>query len=223
MGGGILFIADRYAYNLLSGSLEGAVLLDLGCGRGHHTINFAEKGATVYAIDLSPGMVKATAKAVEQRGLDNQVHVMEMNAEELLFPEEMFDIVFGHSILHHTNLKLTRAQVYRVLKRGGIGVFLEPLGHNPFLNLFRRLTPRRRTPTERPLKMKDLLFFAEPFSCFHHREFYIIAWIALALLPFSRWAFQRTLNYLVCIDDFLLYRWPAFGAYAWVTVFKVVK
>lgn len=208
---------------MLGGSLEGKIILDLGCGYGYHTINLAKKGAIVFAIDLSPGMVQATVKAVGQSGLDNRVRVLEMNAEELGFPDETFDAVFGHSILHHTNLKLTRAQVYRVLKQGGRGVFLEPLGHNPLLNLFRRLTPWSRTPTEKPLKLKDLLFFAEPFSSFHHREFYIIAWTALVLLPFNKWAFQRVLNYLLIIDDILIRHWPVLSRYSWVTVFEVVK
>ncbi len=220
---GILSRADHYAYDLLGSSLDGKVILDLGCGSGHHAINFAGKGATVYAIDLSPGMVQVAADAVRQKGLDGRVLVLEMNAEELLFPEEMFDVVFGHSILHHTNLELTRAQIYRVLKRGGRGIFLEPLGHNPFINLFRTLTPQCRTPTEKPLRYADLLFFAEPFSAFYHREFYMAALIAVAFLPFGKQAFQKVLNWLSRVDDILLNRWPALGRYAWVTVFEVVK
>ena len=38
----------------------------------------------------------------------------------------------------------------------GVGIFLEPLGHNPAINLVRRLTPHLRTPDERPLRMSDL-------------------------------------------------------------------
>jgi len=221
--GGFLFKADRYAYSLLGSTVEGKVILDLGCGTGHHAINFAEKGAMVYAIDLSPGMVQAARMAIAAKGLHDRVQVLTMNAEELLFPDEAFDFVFGHSILHHTDLKLTRAQVYRVLKRGGKGVFLEPLNHNPFINLFRKLTPSRRTPTEKPLRMQDLFFFAEPFSAFDHREFYMVALIALIFLPLSKQAFQKTLDFLSIIDDNLLSRWPALSRYAWVTVFEVVK
>lgn len=187
-------------------------------------MRFAERGGIVYAIDLSPGMVEKAKSRVKENGLDYRVKVLQMSAEELQFADETFDLVFGHSILHHTHLELTRAQVYRVLKQGGKGVFLEPLGHNPLVNLFRKLTPQRRTPTEKPLRIEDVVFFAEPFSALRHREFYLLALVALALLPVkSKGTFQRTLNWLSRLDDSLFTRWPTLGRYAWVTVFEVIK
>ncbi|MEM2002942.1 MAG: hypothetical protein QXT77_09880, partial [Candidatus Methanomethylicaceae archaeon] len=117
-----------------------------------------------------------------------------------------------------------RTHVYRVLKQGGKGVFLEPLGHNPLINLFRKLTPQRRTPTEKPLKIDDVVFFAEPFSALRYREFYLLALAAFALLPLkSRGILQRTLNQLSRLDDGLFTRWPTLGRYGWVIVFEVLK
>lgn len=220
---GVLARADQYAYELL-GELRGKLILDLGCGAGHHAMKFAEQGARVYAIDLSPGMVERAKSRVKENGLDGRVRVVEMSAEELQFPDETFDLVFGHSILHHTDLELTRTHVYRVLKQGGKGVFLEPLGHNPLINLFRKLTPQRRTPTEKPLKIDDVVFFAEPFSALRYREFYLLALAAFALLPLkSRGILQRTLNQLSRLDDGLFTRWPTLGRYGWVIVFEVLK
>lgn len=222
-GLGALTRADHYAYELL-GDLQGKLVLDLGCGTGHHAVKFAEKGARVYAIDLSPGMVERAKSRVKENGLDDRVKVIEMSAEELQFPDETFDLVFGHSILHHTTLELTRAQVHRVLKAGGKGVFLEPLGHNPLVNLFRKLTPHRRTTTEKPLKFEEVVFFAQPFSALRHHEFYLLALAAFALLPFkSSRAFQATLNWLSRLDDIIFASWSTSRRYAWVTVFEVIK
>lgn len=220
---GVLARADQYAYELI-GDLQGKLVLDLGCGAGHHAINFAEKGATVYAIDISAGMVEKARAKIKESGLESQVTVIQMNAEEMDFPNETFDVVFGHSILHHTRLELTRGQVYRVLKRGGKGVFLEPLGHNPLINLFRKVTPNRRTATEKPLKISDIFFFAEPFSALKHREFYFLALATFALKPLkNRRLFQRILDQLSRLDENLFARWPTIGQYAWVTVFEVIK
>lgn len=142
-GLGALEMVDRYAYHLL-GDLEGTTALDVGCGVGHHAVKLAQKGARVYAVDLSAGMVEVARRRVKVAGLEDRVTVMEMSAEGLEFADETFDVVFGHSVLHHTDLGSTRYQVYRVLRRGGKGVFVEPLAHNPALKLFRRLTPGRR-------------------------------------------------------------------------------
>lgn len=220
---GILAAADRYAYEL-PGPLQGKVVLDLGCGGGHHAVAFAERGAFVYAVDLSPGMVEKAKNMAKEKGVEARVTALQMNAEALEFPDETFDIVFGHSILHHLNLELARSEVHRVLKRGGKGVFLEPLGHNIFINLFRKITPGRRTSTEKPLRMRDVLFFAEPFSSLKHREFYLLALSALALFPFpNKRPFQKAFAWLSKLDDHLLAQWPILGRYAWVTVFEVMK
>ena len=64
-------------------------------------------------------MVEKTRQKVKEKGCDDRVKVFQMSAEELCFPDETFDLVFGHSILHHTELDTTRAQVRRVLRRGG--------------------------------------------------------------------------------------------------------
>jgi len=115
---GILDKADEYAYSLL-GDLAGKMALEIGCGMGEHTIRLAKRGAQVYAIDISPEMVEQSRQRMKEEGLGNQVIVLEMNAEEMEFAEGTFDAVFGHSVLHHTDLGLTRGEVYRVLKKGG--------------------------------------------------------------------------------------------------------
>ncbi|MEM2370845.1 MAG: class I SAM-dependent methyltransferase [Candidatus Bathyarchaeia archaeon] len=222
---GALDAADDYAYALL-GNLKDKVLLDLGCGRGDHALRFARAGALVHAVDISSRMLEVTADRARTAGLAGRIITHQVAAEDLhrFFEEGTFDVVFGHSILHHLELPVARDEIYRVLKRGGYGVFLEPLNHNPAINLFRRLTPWRRTPTEKPLRFEDIFFFAEPFVQLTHREFYLVALVAFVFLPFrSRKLFQAALNTLMRLDSILLTRWPAFGRYAWVIVMKVIK
>lgn len=167
---GLLKEADKYCFDLLK-PLKGKTVLDLGCGSGTYSITIARGGAIVYAVDLSEEMVAKTQALVSEYGLEGRVRVLQMDAHELRFPDETFDYVFGHSVLHHTDLSRTRNEVYRVLKSGGKGVFLEPLGYNLVINLFRRLTPGRRVSTEKPLRFENIVFFAEPFSSLKHREF----------------------------------------------------
>jgi ubiquinone/menaquinone biosynthesis C-methylase UbiE len=54
-----------------------------------------------------------------------------MDANNLTFEDESFDIIFGGSILHHLDIEKSIGHIHRVLKPGGKVVFLEPLNMNP--------------------------------------------------------------------------------------------
>jgi len=51
-----------------------------------------------------------------------------MNAEELKFADDYFDIVCGGAILHHLDLNKALSEIARVLKPDGKAIFVEPLG-----------------------------------------------------------------------------------------------
>lgn len=46
-------------------------ILDLGCGRGRHSINLNQKGYTVKGIDLSEQAIQTAREKVEKKGLEN--------------------------------------------------------------------------------------------------------------------------------------------------------
>lgn len=46
-------------------------ILDLGCGRGRHAINLAQKGYRVTGIDLSEQAIRTAKEKAKQQGLDN--------------------------------------------------------------------------------------------------------------------------------------------------------
>ncbi len=220
---GALDVADEFAFSLIDQPHD-RTILDLGCGDGANAVRLAHAGARVVAIDLSGGMVHATRARAITAGLDDRVASQQMNVEQLAFADATFDYVFGHSVLHHTDLHISRSEVFRVLKPGGRAVFLEPLDHNPLLNLFRRLTPWRRTPTEKPLSVAELRFFAEPFATSTHTEFYLLALAAFALVPLgNRVLFQAALRTLCNADRTLFRLVPALRRYAWVTVLELTR
>ncbi len=73
-----------------------------------------------------------------------------MDANQLEFPDDSFDVVFGRAILHHLDVERSLAEIHRVLRPGGFMLFKEPLGINPVSKVVRRLTPFARTEDERP-------------------------------------------------------------------------
>lgn len=218
---GALETADRFAVQRM-GDVRGLTLLEIGCGTGVNTVDFAARGALVHPTDLSGEMVRVTAERAAAARL--AVFPQQMSAEYLAFADASFDAVFGHSVLHHTDLTIARREVARVLKPGGRAVFLEPLDHNPLLNTFRRLTPQRRTPTERPLSVAQLAHFAEPFASLTVHPFYLAALAAWATIPLgSRGLFRSAQGALEGLDARLFASVPRLGRYAWVAVIELTR
>jgi 2-polyprenyl-3-methyl-5-hydroxy-6-metoxy-1,4-benzoquinol methylase len=98
--------------------LQGARVLEIGCGMGLHTEHLARGGAHLDAIDISPTSVEATRKRLELKGLVAEVR--QMDAQELQFPDDMFDLVWSWGVIHHSSMtgRIVR-EIHRVLKPGG--------------------------------------------------------------------------------------------------------
>lgn len=139
------------------GSLKNKVALDFGCGHGMASVVMARAGAEVHPFDLSPGYVREVEERAEANGVT--VNAVIANGEELPYPDEQFDAIWGCAILHHLDFAKAAAELRRVLKPGGVAVFCEPWGGNPMLNFARRFLPypgKHRTPDECPMVERDV-------------------------------------------------------------------
>lgn len=81
---------------------------------------------------------------------ENRYRFHVMDAHDLKFDDESFDLIIGFGILHHLEAELALSEIHRVLKPGGRVLLQEPLADNPLLRLFRILTPGARTEDEEP-------------------------------------------------------------------------
>lgn len=170
------------------GDLSGKTVLEMGSGEGYYALQFARRGAKVTAVDISPESIRILQAAADRESLDNITAVV-ANAEALEFPDDTFDLVYGSAILHHLDLAVVTPEICRVLKKGGKGVFVEPLGHNPLINLYRILTPSLRTPDEHPIVMKDFKIFRQYADKVSFRSFYLTTVFAMFwrfILPSER-------------------------------------
>lgn len=108
--------------------LEGRSLLELGCGIGLDTVEFARNGAAVMAIDVSPTCIGLTKRFLAYQGLDATVSVAD--AEHLPFPDERFDVVVARGILMFTpDESRTVSEIFRVLRPAGV---VQILLHNRY-------------------------------------------------------------------------------------------
>jgi ubiquinone/menaquinone biosynthesis C-methylase UbiE len=203
---------SRYKELLLGGATEGSKVLEYGCGEGGYAFDLAGRGSSVTGIDISEVRIEhARARADGLPGLSFEV----MNAERLEFRDDTFDVICGAAILHHLDLDRALAEVARTLRGSGEALFLEPLGHNPFINLYRRLTPAYRTPDEHPLLMRDLRLMSRYFGSVQADYFHLTVLLAS---PLSRSRGGRTTaRALDRVDDVLL-RMPFLRRFAWLVV-----
>jgi SAM-dependent methyltransferase len=94
--------------------------LEIGAGTGYFSLNLLQAGVVAEATctDISPGMVTTLSHNAERLGLD--VRTARADAESLPFPDNSFDLVLGHAVLHHLpNLRRAFAEFHRVLRPGG--------------------------------------------------------------------------------------------------------
>jgi len=83
---------------------RGKKVLEIGCGIGTDTINFARSGAEVTAVDLSAKSLELARKRAEIFGLADRITFVEVNAEELskFVNPQKFDLVYSFGVIHHS-------------------------------------------------------------------------------------------------------------------------
>ena len=82
----------------------GKRVLEVGCGIGTDTMNFARAGAQVTAVDLSTASLALARRRAEVFSLQDRITFVEANAERLsdfVTPAE-YDLVYSFGVIHHT-------------------------------------------------------------------------------------------------------------------------
>jgi ubiquinone/menaquinone biosynthesis C-methylase UbiE len=99
--------------------LQGAHLLEVGCGMGFDSLEFLKRGVRVTATDLTSTAVKLARRHFEIKGVQAE-DVRVENARALSFDDNTFDAVWANGVLHATgDTAQAIREVRRVLKPGG--------------------------------------------------------------------------------------------------------
>lgn len=93
-------------------------VLEIGVGLGADHQRFAEAGAELYGVDLTPRAIAQTRQRFAIMGLSSKLTVGD--AENLGFPDSTFDMVYSFGVIHHSpDTAQCVAELHRVLKPGG--------------------------------------------------------------------------------------------------------
>jgi len=118
--------------------LQGARVLELGCGKAEKTRIVAQKAASVLALEVDEAQL---AKNLAITDLPN-VRFAHGGAEKIPAADANFDIVLMFKSLHHVPAELMDSvfsEIRRVLKPGGVAYISEPVyagDFNEMLKLF---------------------------------------------------------------------------------------
>lgn len=148
-------------------------------------------------INISQVELDAGKAAAETKNFKATFRLMD--AHQLDYPDELFDLVYGSAILHHLDFKKALKEISRVLRPGGEIMFVEPLRLNPIAQIVRLLTPNARTIDELPLGREELALVDHFFECEHHYS--DLFTIPAALL--SRFIYEEPVNPITKTADAL--------------------
>jgi SAM-dependent methyltransferase len=213
------YAIERYEQEFYRGQLArygaGGEALECGCGPVAAAYSLARIGTSVTGIDLSGVAIDQAGERAEREGVADRCSFTVMDAERMEFADSSFDLICGSGILHHLDLRAAYSEIARTLKPTGHAVFVEPLGHNPAINLYRRRTPELRTEDEHPLLIGDLAMARTHFGAVEARHFHLLTLLAVPFRgtrPFG--SMLRALDKL----DRTLFRLPAVRRHAWTVV-----
>jgi ubiquinone/menaquinone biosynthesis C-methylase UbiE len=95
-------------------------VLDIGSGKGYTAICLTEKyGCSVIGVDLSKDMVDYANGSVEKKGLSQKIAFLNLDAQELPFDNNTFDVIFAECSTVLMDKEKAFKEFIRVAKPGG--------------------------------------------------------------------------------------------------------
>jgi SAM-dependent methyltransferase len=94
-------------------------MLEIGVGQGCHAGLIAPRARSFTGIDLTESAVESTRKRMELLGVKT-VRILQMDAEEMTFPDASFDYIWTWGVIHHSaDTRRILEQMHRVLRPCG--------------------------------------------------------------------------------------------------------
>lgn len=201
---------DEFEKTIKENISSETVVLEYGCGMKSTINHIASKTEHRHAFDISDFAINSNIKDYPLTSY--QV----CDAHHLKYEDNFFDVVFGSSILHHLMLDKAIPELNRVIKPNGLLLFLEPLGHNYFINRFRSKTPEMRTEDEHPLLISDLDFISKNFNI-SKTKFHCLFPLAVNVI-FKSKKVPSIYRIAIKVDKILFKYLPFTRKYAWIVI-----
>ncbi len=209
--------SKHYVEDWIAKNSPGKVFLDYACGNGFNAISAAKNGAELaIGIDISPRSIKNARADAKSAKVEKNAFFVQADAEDTKLPASSIDSVICSGMLHHLDLACALPELKRILKPGGKILAVEALDYNPFIKLYRNLTPSMRTEWEKShiLSLKDVKFAKTLFSVGEIKYWHITS----ILTPHM----ERLRGFFDKLDTTLT-RIPYLQRMAWIFTFEMTK
>jgi SAM-dependent methyltransferase len=98
---------------------RGKKVLEIGLGQGAESEQLIRRGARWSGLDLTQESVDRVRARLTVRNLPHD-EVRQGSALAIPWPDDSFDVVFSHGVLHHVpDVRAAQHEIHRVLKPGG--------------------------------------------------------------------------------------------------------
>ncbi len=186
---------ERKIINKLLKDFNNKDVLEIGSYEWTFWFNKDTKPKSLTCINISEKELENGKQHAEKQSFPVNHYLMDAN--NLSFEDQSFDIVFGGAILHHLDIEKTIGHIHRVLKPGGKIIFIEPLNMNPLYKIYRKLNPQERTPDEHALVFKDFKIIRNKFTFDHYFfDFFSVAFGFISLKIFGDKNYDNWINKL---------------------------
>lgn len=100
-------------------NVAGKQVLEIGLGEGSDSELLIRQGARWSGADLTAESIARVQTRLTLRGLPYE-GLRQASVLDLPFPDNAFDMVFSHGVLHHVpDIKQAQSEIHRVLRPGG--------------------------------------------------------------------------------------------------------
>lgn len=224
-------LCQYYAYKFLT-PCNGKRYLQIG-GHGSHAIKFLLAGADeAVTVDPSFKSLIYGRELADLFGVEKRFKPVKSCGEFIPYPDNYFDYIYAGGVLHHTDLRKTAKELYRVLKKGGKGAFVEPL-EGSFLNrglpkvahaMHIRLSSKEEVESiDHPLNYSDIKDIISHFDRGSFREFGLFQLPVAVLSKFLKLDRSKVFYKTDGLDEFLLKRMRLARRFAGVVDILVEK
>lgn len=208
--------------------------VDLGAGLGAMAFAIARRGHQVLAVDTSLSRLRRLQARAEAAGCAGRIIPLLAAAESLPFADGSIPCLYTKSVLIHTHLPRSAAEIARILAPAARAALIEPQPGNPFASLYRRwFAPKSWAEITQYFTPEIQRLYIDAIEAPQHPHppsqkvapFYLFGFLAFGFQfawPQSR-LFRLSLAITQPLDRLLFKLLPPLRRAAWFGVLKLAK